>query len=74
MGRTQDITKPDERFLAQVVELDGRRREAIAALESVLGNLRQLRKRIAALGARDIVALFDAVGVATRDISRALDQ
>ena len=62
------------KFLAMVVELDARRREAIDALKDTLADLREARGRIAAIGAKDVVALVDKVGVATRDISRALDQ
>jgi hypothetical protein len=64
---------PAEKFLAMVVELDARRREAIDALKDTLADHRVVRKRFAPLGAK-VVEPVDQIGKRIRNIVEGLDQ
>ena len=66
--------RPDEHFLAQVIFLDGLRRDAIDALKAALADLRVVRKRLAEIGVKDVVEPVDEIGKRIRNTVKDLDR
>jgi hypothetical protein len=68
-----DLT-PERQLAAAAVDLDGRRREAIAATEIILRRLRQARALTAAAGQVEATRLIDIAGMRARLVVHELDR
>lgn len=69
-----DITDPANQFLVLTIHLASRQQRAIDTLRATLDDLRAVRRRIAEIGAKDVVGQVDEVGKRLRDIVEDLDQ
>ena len=65
---------PRDALAAAAVELDGRRRDAIAATEIMLQRLRQARALTAAAGQVEATRLIDIAGIRARLVVHELDR
>jgi hypothetical protein len=65
---------PADQLAAAAVDLDGRRRDAIAATETMLHRLRQARALTAAAGQVEATRLIDIAGIRARLLAHELDR
>ena len=69
-----DITDPANQFLVLTIHLADKEQRAIDALRDTLDDLRAVRRRIAEIGAKEVVGPVDEIGKRIRALVEDLDR